>query len=59
MGALRNKIAEDFDLIEESWKPVWITNWPLFEESIGGDLSPAHHPFTSFKGSIEDLGGRS
>ena len=55
MGALRNKIAEDFDLIEESWKPVWITNWPLFEESIGGDLSPAHHPFTSFKGSIEDL----
>ena len=35
MGALRNKIAEDFDLIEESWKPVWITNWPLFEESIG------------------------
>ena len=55
MGALRNKIAEDFDLIEESWKPVWITNWPLFEESIGGDLSPAHHPFTSFKGSIADL----
>ena len=55
MGALRDKIAEDFDLIEESWKPVWITNWPLFEESIGGDLSPAHHPFTSFKGSIEDL----
>ena len=55
MGALRNKIAEDFDLIEESWKPVWITNWPLFEESIGGDLSPAHHPFTSFKGSIVDL----
>jgi len=55
MGALRNKIAEDFDLIEESWKPVWITNWPLFEESIGGDLSPAHHPFTSFKGSIEHL----
>jgi Aspartyl-tRNA synthetase len=55
MGALRNKIAEDFDLIEGSWKPVWITNWPLFEESIGGDLSPAHHPFTSFKGSIEHL----
>lgn len=26
---------------------VWIVDFPVFEETTGGDLVPAHHPFTA------------
>jgi aspartyl-tRNA synthetase len=26
---------------------LWIVDFPVFEETEGGDLAPAHHPFTS------------
>ena len=56
MGALRQKIAEDFNLIDEkSWKPLWITDFPVFEETLEGSLTPSHHPFTKPMNSIREL----
>lgn len=46
LGALRVKIAEDRNLIEDSWKPLWVVDFPMFEE-IDGQMQALHHPFTA------------
>jgi aspartyl-tRNA synthetase len=56
MGALRERLGSDFKLInEDDFKFAWITDFPLFDEDLKGNLSPSHHPFTSFNGGIEEL----
>jgi aspartyl-tRNA synthetase len=56
MGALRERLGSDFKLInEDEFKFAWITDFPLFDEDLKGNLSPSHHPFTSFNGGIEEL----
>ncbi|WP_341496031.1 aspartate--tRNA ligase [Photobacterium damselae subsp. damselae] len=48
MGALRLKLGEDLGLIDKSaWKPLWVVDFPMFEENEDGSLSAMHHPFTS------------
>ncbi|CUS47144.1 MAG: aspartyl-tRNA synthetase AspS [Idiomarinaceae bacterium HL-53] len=46
LGALRLKVGQDFDLVEDSWKPLWVVDFPMFEEFEGG-FAALHHPFTS------------
>ena len=47
LGNLRNKIAEEKNLIEDSWKFVWITDFPMFEHDIDTKKWKCmHHPFT-------------
>lgn len=46
LGALRLKLAKDLDQIEEGWKPLWVVEFPMFEEA-DGRLYACHHPFTS------------
>jgi aspartyl-tRNA synthetase len=46
MGALRNQLARDLNLLAPGWAPCWVVEWPLFERGKDGSLSPAHHPFT-------------
>jgi len=48
LGALRLKVAEDFQLIKEEWRPLWVIEFPMFEEIEGG-LHALHHPFTAPK----------
>ena len=48
LGALRQKIAKDLGLIDESvFNFLWVTDWPLLEydEDLGRYFA-AHHPFT-------------
>ena len=47
LGALRLKLGEDFGLIEDKWAPLWVVDFPMFEELEGGALTPLHHPFTA------------
>ncbi len=55
MGALRLKLGEDFELLEGEWKPLWVVDFPMFEE-VDGNLYALHHPFTSPRGlSAEEL----
>lgn len=48
LGALRQKIAKDLNLIDETtFNFLWVTDWPLLEydEDLGRYFA-AHHPFT-------------
>jgi aspartyl-tRNA synthetase len=49
LGALRLKIGKDLKLTDENqWAPLWVIDFPMFEETETG-LSAMHHPFTSPK----------
>src|SRR5690606_17352753 len=54
MGALRLKIARDLGLVEDSWQPLWVTDFPMFEyDEEAGRYLALHHPFTAPK--IDDV----
>jgi len=57
LGALRVKIGEDFGLIEEGWKPLWIVDFPMFEKDKNSNRwTSLHHPFTAPSiDSVEEL----
>jgi aspartyl-tRNA synthetase len=61
IGALRVKIGHsDFGkkngLFEDTWKPLWVIDFPMFEyDEDNQRWSAAHHPFTSPKDGHEDL----
>ena len=56
LGALRNRIGADFEIIEEGWRPVWILDFPLVEYDADADRWQAlHHPFTAPKEDAIDL----
>lgn len=48
LGNLRLAVARDENMIpEDSWKFVWIVDFPLLEREQEGRWSARHHPFTS------------
>ncbi len=50
MGALRLKVGKDRGLVENSWKPLWVTDFPMFEYDAEAQRFVAlHHPFTAPK----------
>ena len=55
LGALRIKLAKDFNLIDESkYNFLWVTDFPMFEYSEEEQrYVAAHHPFTSPR--VEDM----
>ena len=56
LGALRVKLGEDLGMIEREWAPVWIVDFPMFEEDEKtARLTAIHHPFTQPKASTEQL----
>ena len=55
LGALRTKVAEDQGLVGEGWAPLWVVDFPMFEEDGSGNWTPLHHPFTAPSGSVEAL----
>lgn len=55
MGALRCKIGADLNLYTCDWSPLWVVDFPMFEEDKSGRLAALHHPFTQPKCSPEEL----
>ena len=55
MGALRVKIGLDLGLTTCEWAPLWVVDFPMFEETDDGKWTSMHHPFTMPKGSVEDI----
>jgi len=47
IGALRVKLGKDRDLIADEWKPLFVVDFPMFEDDGKGGLTPLHHPFTA------------
>jgi aspartyl-tRNA synthetase len=55
LGALRIRVAEDQGMIREGWAPLWVVDFPMFEEDGNGGWTPLHHPFTAPSCSVEEL----
>ncbi|WP_315707605.1 aspartate--tRNA ligase [Brenneria uluponensis] len=48
LGALRLKLGRDLKLTDEnSWQPLWVIDFPMFEDDGEGGLTAMHHPFTA------------
>ena len=55
MGALRNRLGGDMDLLSDGFRPCWIVDWPMFHESSDGTWAPEHHPFTQPACELSEL----
>ncbi len=55
LGALRIKLGHDLELLTCEWAPMWVVDFPMFEESDDGSLTSLHHPFTSPSCSAAEL----
>jgi aspartyl-tRNA synthetase len=54
MGALRLKVGRDAGLAENAWRPLWVTDFPMFEYDPAEKRFVAlHHPFTAPK--VDDV----
>ncbi len=48
LGALRDRVAADLELLEQAWCPVWVVDFPMFDWSAETKRWEAlHHPFTA------------
>ncbi len=48
MGAIRLRAGKDFGLVEDGWRPLWVTDFPMFEWDEEAQRYVAlHHPFTA------------
>ncbi|MBD3766635.1 MAG: aspartate--tRNA ligase [Gammaproteobacteria bacterium] len=56
LGALRVKVAEDRNMMEKQWAPLWVVDFPMFEYDDKANRYVAiHHPFTAPQGGLEAL----
>jgi aspartyl-tRNA synthetase len=55
LGALRVKIGHEKGYAEKAWRPLWVTDFPMFEYDEEDKRWVAlHHPFTAPKDGHED-----
>jgi aspartyl-tRNA synthetase len=48
LGALRDKVAGDLDLLKGEWTPLWVVDFPMFEYNEDEKRwDSLHHPFTA------------
>jgi len=55
LGALRLRVAEDLGLVQAGWAPLWVVDFPMFEDDGKGGLTPLHHPFTAPNCAVDAL----
>jgi aspartyl-tRNA synthetase len=56
LGALRARIGHEKGYAQSGWKPLWVTDFPMFEyDEEGKHWNAMHHPFTAPKDGHEDL----
>ena len=55
MGALRVKVGHDLAMATCEWAPLWVVDFPMFEETDDGKWTSVHHPFTRPKGSVAEM----
>ncbi len=56
LGALRIRLGHDLDLLTAPWAPLWVVDFPMFEETDDGKWTSCHHPFTMPRCSVDELG---
>jgi aspartyl-tRNA synthetase len=55
LGALRCKLGADLNLYTCEWAPLWVVDFPMFEEDDKGNFNALHHPFTAPSCTPEEL----
>ena len=55
LGALRLKVGTDQGMVAEGWAPLWVVDFPMFEDDGEGGWTPLHHPFTAPACDLETL----
>lgn len=55
LGALRIKIGQDLNAHTHAWAPLWVVEFPMFEDAGDGQVAALHHPFTAPTCSPEAL----
>jgi aspartyl-tRNA synthetase len=50
LGALRAKVGHEHGHAETGWRPLWVVDFPMFEQDeASGTWAAKHHPFTAPK----------
>ena len=48
LGALRLKLGRELNITHnDAWAPLWVVDFPMFEDDGEGGLTAMHHPFTA------------
>ena len=48
LGALRVKVGTDLDMVSDTWQPMWIIDFPMFDwDAREKRWHALHHPFTA------------
>lgn len=48
LGALRDRVAADLNLVADTWQPLWVVDFPMFEwDADTKRWAALHHPFTA------------
>ncbi|MBK1648246.1 aspartate--tRNA ligase [Rhabdochromatium marinum] len=56
LGALRVKLGHDRGLAQDGWHPVWVVDFPMFDQDPKtGHWQALHHPFTAPREDQLDL----
>ncbi|SFR48265.1 aspartyl-tRNA synthetase [Marinobacter daqiaonensis] len=55
LGALRIRVGHDLNMLTRDWAPLWVVDFPMFEELEDGRLTAIHHPFTAPSCTPEEL----
>jgi aspartyl-tRNA synthetase len=55
LGNLREKLANDLNLYDKEWAPIWVLDFPMFDVADDGSLNAIHHPFTAPSVDAETL----
>ena len=55
LGALRVHLGHRLGVITKGWKPLWVTDFPMFARNKEGEMTPLHHPFTAPACDLEQL----
>ncbi|MCC7116755.1 MAG: aspartate--tRNA ligase, partial [Burkholderiales bacterium] len=55
LGALRAKVGHERGFASGDWKPLWVVDFPMFEQDDAtGAWAARHHPFTAPKDGHEE-----